>query len=240
MSSFREGTDMKGKQLVKPKKHNFHLKEILFIFILFFIPKLIHPTLASTTNILKNFTHIFLNSGVYVTCIIFLLNSLLVFVAISFLINKDLKIKSKIIFFKNKTFFKLFIGFFIYLLFLSSIFIEKSIKIQNIMGKDINDIVYTLTVFSIFLVFIIIFMIRKDFYLGDMNIGSFILLFLGSSILFETFIGFSPLKVAFEIFISNDIIEDEIAIRFIAPYYFSILGSIILSIIDIRFLNDSK
>jgi hypothetical protein len=105
------------------------------------------------------------------------------------------------------------------------------------MGKDMNDIVYTLTVSSFFLVVLIIYFNKKNFTIGDFKVGSFFLVLLGSTIIFETFIGFSPLKTAYEIFLSGQVVEEDIAIWFIAPYYFSLIGSIILSIIDLRFFS---
>ena len=113
-------------------------------------------------------------------------------------------------------------------------------EIQMSLGKDMNDIVYTLTVFSIILLFTLVYLIRRKICLGETNIGTFILLLLGSAILFETFIGFSPLMQVFEIFVINRIVEEDIATQFFAPYYFSILSGILLSIIDLRFLNYHK
>ena len=76
--------------------------------------------------------------------------------------------------------------------------------------------------------------------MGEINIGTFILLLLGSAILFETFIGFSPLKAVCDIIFTDGIVEEDIATQFIAPYYFSIFSGTLLSIIDLRFLKHPK
>ena len=229
---------MKKMQLLN--KNNQHKRTILLIFALFFIPKLINPTLISTTDIFKNYLFIFLNSGVYFVCIMFLLNSGLIFTAIYLLLNENIRMNAGILIHKKRTFISLFIGYFIYLFYLISLLVQKSIDIQTGLGKDMNDIVYTLTVFSILLIYILIYLIRRDICLGEINVGSFILLLLGSAILFETFIGFSPLVGVYYIFSTNVIVEKDIAIQFVAPYYFSILSGILLSIIDLRFLNTHK
>ena len=131
---------MKEKQFFKRKNH--YTNEILFLLIfliLFFLPKLIHPTLPSTIDIIKNFLLIFLNSGVYNVCIIFLVNTGLVFTSIYLLLIENIKINLGIITINIKrTVASLFIGYFIYLFFLISILIQKSMKIQMDMGKDMN------------------------------------------------------------------------------------------------------
>ena len=223
------------------KNTKYYIKEILLLIFLIFLPKVLHPTLPSTINIIKNFLLIFLNSGVYIVCIIFLINSVLVFTGIYLILNENIKVNSEIILrHRKKTFMSLFIGYFIYLFYLISLLIQKSMEIQMSLGKDMNDIVYTLTVFSIVLLFTLVYLVRRKICLGETNIGTFVLLLLGSAILFETFIGFSPLMQVFEIFVINRIVEEDIATQFFAPYYFSILSAMLLSIIDLRVLSYHK
>lgn len=222
--------------------YNPYLKKLLlisFLMILFFLPKWLHPTITPTIMILENFVNIFLNYGVYIVISIFLINFVLVFLAINFLLNEDTKIGSRIILHKNRTFLRVFTGYFIFLFFLVSIFVQKSYEIQTKLGKDTNDIVYTLTVSSLIVVLLIVYLSRVEFSIGDSKVGPFILYLLGSTILFETLIGFSPLIALFRLLINPNIIENDLAILTIAPYYNSFLGSIILSIIDLRFFNST-
>lgn len=232
---------MKKKQITINKKiHNSYIKEILLILLIFYIPKLLNPSLPSTINILRTYVEIFWNLGVYSMIIKFLLNSVFVIVSVNFLINDDIKLTHKYDLSKIKrTFLYLFFGYFIYLFFLISILVQKSTNIQMLKGKDMIDIVYALCIFSFFLILIVIYLIRKEVPFSDTKIGSFILLLLGSAILFETFIAFSPLQAVFQICLNYEIIEIDNQIQFMVPYYFSIISGIILSIIDRRFFNYS-
>lgn len=230
------------KQNINNKKytHDYCIKEILFIIALFYIPILLNPSLPSTISILKTPLEIFRTIGVYGVIINFLLNSVFIIGAILILNSESIKINYRTLLSDGKrTFLHLFIGYFIYLFFLISILVQKSINIQTSKGMDIIDIVYTLCAFSFILVVVIIYSIRNKIYFGSINIGSFILLLLGSAILFETFIGFSPLQTVFGICFNYEIVDVNIKIQFMVPYYFSILSSIILSIIDYRYFKYS-
>ena len=127
---------MKKKPNVK-KMHNYYIKEIVFISILFYIPKMLNSSLPSTISILKIPIEIFWNLDVYIVITKFLLTSIFVIVAVNILANDDIKINSKILVSKRKqSFFYLFFGYFIFLYFLISILVQKSIDIQTLKGKD--------------------------------------------------------------------------------------------------------
>lgn len=230
------------RQNPKSKRNKYYyVKGILIVGLLFFLPIWLNPALPSTIDIFRGLIGIFYNTGVYTVSSSSLVNSVFVIFAIYLLFNDDIKINSKIIIPKRKkAFHSLFSGYFIYSLYLIYIFIIKSWEIQTIKGNDIIDIVYVPCVFSFFLLLTVMYSVRRKIYLCDINVGSFILLLLGSAILFETFISFSPLREMIEYLLISEITKEGVKIQYIVPYYFSILSSLILSIIDLRFFNYPK
>ncbi len=215
----------------QPKKENIYfIIGIIFFLILFILPILMYPELPSTIDLIMIYLRIFLNYEVYIGLIHIIINSGLVFAAIYLLLNEN----------KKRTLFHLFSGYFIYLFFLISTLVYKSFEVQTNLGKNTNDIVYTFTISSVILLFILIYLIRREICLGKTNIGKFILLLLGSVILFEISINFSPLITVCKILLNNETAEYVEALLLFKIYYFSILSGILLSIIDLRFLNYHK
>jgi hypothetical protein len=219
---------MNEKRPIKENLHNIIV--IIVLLILFFLPILMYSELPSTINLILIFLVGFFNSGVYIGLIHIIINTGLVFAAIYFLLNEN----------KKRKFIYLFFGYFIYLFFLTSTLCYESLEIQMSLGNNMNDIVYTVTISSVILLFLLVYLIRREFCLGEINIGTFILFLVGSVILFDILIGFSPLIKIVEVLLNNESVEYEEALVLFKLYYFSFLGGVFLSKIDLIFLNYHK
>jgi len=217
---------MKMFDVKKLKKY--YLIEIVVLIFLYCLPILMYPKLPSTIELITIFLKVFWDSGVRSRIFITIINSGLVIIAMYCLLNEN----------KKRTFFNSFFGYFIYLFFLISVLISKQ-EAQISPDYNTNDILFT-TIFSSFvLLFVLIYFIRQTIGLCR-KISRFIFVSLGSVILFEIIINFSPLISVGKILLNNETVGYSEALMMFVIYYFSILSGILLSIIDLKFFNCHK
>ena len=216
------------KMLDVKKLKKYYLIEIVVLIFLYCLPILMYPKLPSTIELITIFLKGFWDSGVRSRLFITIINSGLIITAMYCLLNEN----------KKRTFFNLFYGYFIYLFFLISVLINKQ-EAQISLSSNMNDILFTTIFPSVILLFVLIYFIRRKIDLGR-KIGRFILVSLGSVILFEILINFSPLILVCNILLNNETVGYPEALIMFVIYYFSILSGILLSIIDLKFFNYHK